>query len=175
MALAGTRKNGTDSPWDDKNILEQKIVTDYILKLLKSEGLGAQVYDPHTRVAGAIEHICSEIVSEIPENFTHQSLTNLLKKLSPTPALCGEPKSEALQLIQTSETFDRGFYGGFCGIYKSPSDFCFNVNIRCLCATENRYCLFAGGGITKDSEIDSEWKETEIKLKTILNVIDNNL
>jgi isochorismate synthase len=36
----------------------------------------------------------------------------------------------------------------------------------------NRYDLYAGGGLLKDSTEDQEWQETEAKLETMRRIID---
>lgn len=35
----------------------------------------------------------------------------------------------------------------------------------------NEYILHAGGGIVPESQEDAEWKETEMKLNTMRNVL----
>ena len=34
-------------------------------------------------------------------------------------------------------------------------------------------CLYVGGGITAGSDPDKEWEETELKSRTLLDIIDN--
>ncbi len=36
-----------------------------------------------------------------------------------------------------------------------------------------KYALYVGGGITCDSEMEKEWKETEAKAQTLLSVIES--
>ena len=45
------------------------------------------------------------------------------------------------------------------------------VNLRCAEIIHNQAYLYLGGGFTKDSNIESEWIETENKAKTLLNVM----
>ena len=45
------------------------------------------------------------------------------------------------------------------------------VNLRCMKIDANSATLFVGGGITIDSEPESEWEETQHKLQTMLQVI----
>ena len=162
MALAGTRLSSQDTKWDSKNIEEQKIVTDYIGEVFKSNGLLPRIEKAYTKKSGNIEHICTPISTEIlDEDF---SLLSLLKNLAPTPALCGYPKNIAYQVIKENEKFDRGCYGGFCGPFHSINNFHFNVIIRCSAVEQLRYCVYAGGGITSASKIEEEWEETELKI-----------
>lgn len=164
MALAGTRVCGTTEPWDIKNIEEQKMVKDFIGEVFRNNGLSPIFEDTYTREAGQIEHICTPVTARIPGNF---DLDTFLHRLSPTPALCGLPKEEALEIIKKYENFDRGCYGGFCGPYHSVNEFHFNVVLRCASLTERKICNYIGGGITIKSVVSSEWEETS--LKTILS------
>lgn len=169
MALAGTRPSGLQQPWDDKNIEEQEMVKDYIVEVFKRNNLSPEVRDTFTKKAGDIEHICTPVTS----SFVRSSLDieNLLRELSPTPALCGAPRNVALELINKCENFSRGCYGGFCGPFHSVDDFLFNVVLRCAAVDERRFCVYAGGGITVKSKTEEEWEETELKLNTFLGSV----
>ncbi|MCH5239073.1 MAG: chorismate-binding protein [Muribaculaceae bacterium] len=177
MALAGTRSKktaaslsdqnqglNTDHPWDLKNIEEQEIVANYILEKFRQQGLTAIAYPTFTKEAGKVEHICTPISATLPDEVSDKLIADLLRTLSPTPALCGHPKEFALQEIRSLEKFNRGCYGGFCGPYHSPQDFSLNVVIRCAAVSQKNYAIYVGGGITSRSEVDSEWQETESKI-----------
>lgn len=163
MALAGTRKtaDNEDEVWDKKNVIEQKIVTDYIARTFKEFNLNPQIETTFTKKAGNVEHICTPISAHIPSEF---NLENFIKSLAPTPALCGFPKAFALEEINRLENFDRGCYGGFCGAFHSINDFSFKVVLRCAAVNQKRYCVYVGGGVTSDSDINKEWEETEYKI-----------
>ena len=47
------------------------------------------------------------------------------------------------------------------------------MNLRCAQIADNKAFLFVGGGITKDSDSEKEWEETNHKAQTLLNVFDN--
>lgn len=161
MALAGTRPAGTPGVWDEKNKDEQKIVTDYIKETFIKNGLTPKIGETYTKETGAIEHICTPIWSE--SILSDQKFSFLIKDLSPTPALCGYPKENALKEIGRLEHFDRGCYGGFCGPFHSFGDFHFNVVVRCGSVNEKSLCIYTGGGITYRSSIKEEWEETALK------------
>lgn len=167
MALAGTRPAGSSGEWDAKNIEEQKYVEEYICDTFLSQGLEVYTGNTFTKNAGKIEHICTPVYAEKGVGSFH--LESLLKTLSPTPALCGTPKAEALHAIESLENFDRGCYGGFCGPYRSEGDFTFNVVLRCASVAKDSFCVYVGGGITGRSEVQTEWKETELKSLSFMN------
>ena len=168
MALAGTRKAFSPGQWDQKNIKEQKMVADYIISTLKDFGLNVDEGETITKNAGNVEHLCTPIKAYSPTgNSDPADLSSLLHSLSPTPATAGVPRQRALDIITSSEHFQRAFYGGFCGPYRSTDEFTFSVMLRCARVESGRAALFVGGGITAYSEPEKEWEETEMKLATL--------
>lgn len=171
MSLAGTRKTGEEESFSAKEEEEQQMVTDYIFKLFESEpGLdGVNFKPPVIQQAGNLVHFKTEFNAKSKPDF---SVRSFLGKLHPTPAVGGFPKSDALKFIVQNEGYDRSFYAGYFG-FSSGKDFQYYVNLRCMQLFTNAVVLYAGGGITADSEPDSEWQETVAKMETLLNVINN--
>lgn len=171
-ALAGTRPAGTAGEWDEKNIAEQIIVKDFIISVFAKYGLIPECGNPRTKKAGNIEHILSEISSTvIPEPFLN-NIPAFLGQLSPTPALCGMPREEAMSSIRRLEDFSRAYYGGFCGKFSSSRSFSLYVNLRSVWFSDERWCMFAGGGITCASDPDAEWEETDRKSKGVIRNLE---
>lgn len=168
MALAGTRPAGTDGEWDEKNILEQRMVRDFICDVFKKHGLTVKCEPEATRNAGPVEHIVTEICAEVPEGFNLTQAAALIKELSPTPALSGFPRDIAMRMISEKETFPRHLYGGCIGRIRSNEDWCFFVNLRSALLTPRATFIYVGGGITAMSEPVKEWEETELKSITML-------
>jgi len=181
-ALAGTRTAGTTGNWDQKNILEQKIVKDYIIERFSLWNMKVKCSELKTRKAGNVEHILTEIQAMIPDkdyifstescyedsSVSTQRFISFLSSFSPTPALCGMPKDESLERISRLERFCRGYYGGFCGPMISTGNFYFYVNLRSIRFNKDKWCMFVGGGITSRSTADAEWLETERKAEGII-------
>lgn len=163
MSLAGTRLAGTQEDWDEKNLREQSIVTAQITDLFHKYGLDPRIHPVRTHSAGPIEHLKTIINAKAPKT----DITGLIKELSPTPALAGYPLQVALEIIRRYEG-DRKLYGGYFGpIY--GENFTFNVILRCaFVEPDSEIVLFAGGGITCLSDPESEWIETERKIRTLL-------
>lgn len=175
MALAGTRAANTEGLWDAKNIHEQDIVTKYICNTFLKNHLHPIVSQPLTYRAGPVEHICTRIKAKLNDRC---NITDLLSDLSPTPALAGYPKEEALQFISKTEQHSRKYYGGFLGPYINNTDFSFYVNLRSMnlitktsVNSESVCVLYCGGGITKESSPEEEFLETEMKSKTLLKLL----
>lgn len=166
MALAGTRRSSqNNSTWDEKNAKEQQMVTDFICDICRQNGLSPHLSQPHTRKAGNIEHICTEFEASIPEAF---NLKSFLKEMAPTPAVSGLPRDKALEDIHNLEAHNRGYYAGYCGLAGS-SNLSLFVTLRCMSLDllSGNCTLFAGGGITAQSEAENEWQEVNFKVATL--------
>ena len=186
MALAGTRVAGQDGEWDSKNIEEQEIVVRYLEEVFRKTGLEPEIGERYTKKAGGVEHLCTEVIAQPSQKCNLQRLSeqknpyltiekdkdcftfeNLIKDLSPTPALCGYPKVFGMEEIKKLENFDRGCYGGFCGPFHTSYDFTFHVVLRCASLSEKRQCIYVGGGITAKSIVSPEWDETTMKAASL--------
>lgn len=168
MALAGTRRAGTPGTWDEKNIREQSVVTDYIKRCFRHNNLSVSTDGPYTVDAGPVEHLRTDIRCDAADST---DILRLLDSLAPTPALCGMPRKSAAEVITRTENFQRGFFGGYCGPWKDNDNFSMYVILRCARVAPEATCLFAGSGIMPESNPDDEWKETEAKMDTIRNMI----
>lgn len=169
VALAGTRliaQEGT--PWGNKEIREQQVVTDFILSTLKAHGASEiETTTPYTFQAGRIEHIKTDISfhSTLPVSFW-------IEKLHPTPAVAGLPRNEAMELVRQHESHNRGHYSGWFG-YESNETAAFYVQLRCAFVdlSTQEVHFYAGGGIMPDSSPEQEWQETANKMKTLQEVM----
>ena len=165
MSLAGSKM--TWEEWSDKEKKEQMFVTDYIAKTLEDNGAtNVSVREPQTVIAGPIQHLRTHIEGLIND----VNPLEMAKIMHPTPATCGTPKEKALKDVFKFEEYDRDFYAGFIALDKQKS-FESYVNLRCMKIYKDRIKLFAGGGITEDSEPDKEWIETQRKISTISTVL----
>jgi len=93
---------------------------------------------------------------------------NLLMKLHPTPAICGDPWKIAQNFILEMEPHDRGLYSGNIGWFNFNGSGEFAVGIRTALLKGNDLYAYAGCGIVEGSEAKVEYEESEIKLKPIL-------
>ena len=72
--------------------------------------------------------------------------------------------------ISKIESHPRTYYGGYLGPVTS-SGFDYFVNLRSLTFDKDSQILFCGGGLTVDSNEDSEWSETEAKSQTMKTIL----
>lgn len=166
VSLAGTLYNGHD--WTNKELNEQELVSGYITETLKNCEIDE--YDkigPVTIESGPVKHLKTTFVWQ--KQCDSFKLANLLH---PTPAVCGLPKQEALNLILSTEKHQRGYYTGYLGPITNGQPK-FYVNLRCLNFLNKQAYLFVGGGLTSDSVLENEWQETEHKARSLLGVMEN--
>jgi len=176
VSLAGTRKyskkNMDCSNWTMKEVLEQEYVTRYIHDVLRQFHIkDYRVTSPYVKKAGDIVHLRSDFT------FSNEHLSGrtweLLDALHPTPAVAGQPKEEAITYIKQIEPHDREYYAGFLGPVKSDEVIDLFVNLRCMRITPEYVSLYIGGGITLESVPEDEWEETQLKAKSLLNIINS--
>lgn len=163
MSLAGTRpRTEGHTPWDDKNLRENRFVTDFITDTFRALGADATTGPQQTlRYGRNIEHICHMIEATLPHGVT---TPELIDRLNPTPALCGTPREAAIADITANELHDRGCYGGAVGLISTAhADIRLFVTLRCCHISGRTIRAFAGGGITPDSDPATEWRESSAK------------
>jgi isochorismate synthase len=166
VALAGTTFNNTS--WTQKEKTEQQMVTDYVADCLRKQKItDYQTIGPEIIEAGPVKHLKTTFKWSQP-----CEALELVEKLHPTPAICGLPKDAALALILANEKHQRAFYSGYLGPITQGKPQLY-VNLRCMQQLDNMAYLYVGGGITIDSNLENEWKETSHKAQTLLGIMEN--
>lgn len=166
MAYAGTQKfEGTlEVEWQEKEREEQQFVTDFITKTLQPESDEITISNPYTSQAGTLLHIRTDISAKMKSGF---SVKNIIEKLHPTPAVCGQPKDLAKAFILEHEGYNRKYYSGFLGELNRQNASELYVNLRCMEIETNKVYFYIGCGITKDSNPEKEFFETLNKSVTM--------
>ncbi|NJL14424.1 MAG: chorismate-binding protein [Microscillaceae bacterium] len=177
VALAGTQPYQPGLPlkevaWRQKEIEEQALVSRYIINCFKKIRLREfEEEGPKTVVAGNLMHLKTSFrVDMRAANFAELGRV-MLELLHPTSAVCGMPKMPALDFILREEGYDRAFYSGFLGPVHIQDESHLFVNLRCMQLHPAHLSLYAGAGITEDSQPEKEWQETEIKCRTMLDAL----
>ena len=168
VALAGTQLYSENVIWATKEIEEQQFVTDYIVTKVKDKVNNLIITDAKTVKAGNLVHLKSFISGELTPDF---QANDLIKALHPTPAVCGLPKEKAIDFILKNEGYNRKYYAGFLGEYNKDNQTDLFVNLRCLEVENDVVNIYVGCGITKDSNPEKEFIETENKSMTMRNVL----
>ncbi|MGI9118838.1 MAG: isochorismate synthase [Acidimicrobiales bacterium] len=125
--------------------------------------------EPSIVAAGNVQHLASLVEGRL--SSPSASVLALVAALHPTPAVCGWPRAEALDLIDELEGLDRGRYAGAVGWVDADGNGRFAVAIRGVELDGPRARLLAGNGIVADSDPATELAETRSKLQAVLSAV----
>jgi len=171
VALAGTLPADTELNWTEKEKEEQSQTAKFIKEVFNNFKLKGLKESPVKTInAGNVNHLISEFEWKRTAETGINIFKKLLAKLNPTPAVCGYPQLEAASFISLNEKMERRFYSGFVGIMNTNELNLF-VNLRCMESGKSSTILYAGAGITKDSNPENEWNETAGKMNTIRSLL----
>jgi len=182
LPLAGSARRQPDNVLDreagnrllasQKDRHEHDLVTQAMKNVLtpRSEMLSLPS-SPQLITTPTLWHLATPIEGEAKADENALSLACLLH---PTPALSGFPHDVAKQLIAELEPFERELFGGIVGWCDAEGNGEWVVTIRCAKVRANHIRLFAGAGIVPASSPLGEWRETGVKLTTMLNVFGLN-
>ncbi len=100
----------------------------------------------------------SSHISGILSNNWHSQIGDIIDNLTPAGSISGTPKKSTVNIINKVENYDRGWYTGVFGIYDGKSLHS-AVMIRYIEQEGENIYYKSGGGITLDSNCESEYKE----------------
>ncbi len=180
--LAGTTPRTGDPKTDDelarkliasmKDQVEHRVVIDVIHEMLLP-WCSYLDWEPEPSVlqVANVQHLGTLIEGHL--SAVRPSVMEIVRTLSPTPALGGHPRDAALTLIAEVEELDRGPYGGAVGWVDGSGNGTWAVAIRCAELSDDRLTarLIAGGGIVAASDPDAELAETQAKFQAMLSAI----
>jgi len=168
VALAGTQPNPSAiKQFSLKDKVECRVVAKHIRDFCKANNLSYNEDRLRVRSAGNVCHLEKRFYVD------QQGMSNneIIKKIHPTPAICGTPFDQAYDFIFHHEEHPRGLYSGFLGPAYNKDTWHFYVNLRCMKFFNQQATLYAGAGIVKDSSPEDELKETEHKMLTLMNIL----
>ena len=177
-ALAGSinrKNNKSDDISNTKLILQDKkinkehhIVVRGIIESLDKIGIEINNTKKSVLTLKNILHLKTLIKAKI---ISPNNPMDILDFLSPTPALSGYPKKKSMDIINTIENHDRGWYSGAIGWVDNNLNSEFFAGLRSMFIDKNKLYIYAGAGITKDSNKNEEWDEILYKMDTIEELI----
>ncbi|MEX0564044.1 isochorismate synthase EntC [Raoultella terrigena] len=178
LPLAGSARRQPDDVLDreagnkllasGKDRHEHELVTQAMKAVLAPRSRELSLPDsPQLITTPTLWHLATPIAGTAAAGENAMSLACLLH---PTPALSGFPHLAATRLIRELEPFDRQLFGGIVGWCDDEGNGEWVVTIRCARLQQNTLRLFAGAGIVPASSPLGEWRETGVKLTTMLNV-----
>ena len=177
-ALAGTHPRGLDSQSDAqqtqslrgsaKEQEEHRLVVDDMVRRLTPLGKVCYAAEPGVMRLDNVQHLHTPLVFH---PYAAISPLSLLGKLHPTPAVGGHPQEHAMQVINQSEKFERGWFASPIGWLQGRMRGEFAVALRCGLLMKTEACLFAGAGIVAGSQPRHELHELQLKLQPMLQAL----
>ncbi len=177
MCLAGTCPAGA-TPEESAALAENLLADgknraehDYVVQLIRGV-LDRVCYDvdvpavPSIMTLAHVQHLYTPARARALAGVT---LSELMEDLHPTPAVAGTPVGEAKMLLRSIETYNRGFYAGACGFVDGAGDGEFSVALRTGVFDGERGYVYGGCGIVGESDVQAEYDEIDLKLRTILS------
>jgi menaquinone-specific isochorismate synthase len=155
-----------------KNQIEHRVVIDVVHDtLLPWASYLDWEPEPSIVTVANVQHLGTRMEGMLSQ--PGPSVVELVRALSPTPALGGHPREAAIELIQRVEGFERGRYGGAVGWVDAAGNGTWAVAIRCAELSDDHRSarLVAGGGIVADSDPHAELAETQAKFQAMLSAI----
>jgi anthranilate synthase component 1 len=106
-------------------------------------------------------HLVSEVIGELREGFNP---VRIYGDSFPAGTLSGAPKIKAMEIIDSLENQNRGFYGGAIGYIGFNGDINHAILIRTFLSRNNTLYYQAGAGIVAASVEENELNEVNNKL-----------
>jgi para-aminobenzoate synthetase component 1 len=115
-------------------------------------------------------HAVATISGKLREETT---FCDVLKAMFPGGSITGAPKVRSMEIIDETEPTARGIYTGSIGYIGLDGKTSLNIVIRTIVIKDKTAYVQSGGGIVADSEPESEWQETIIKAKALIEGINS--
>lgn len=115
-----------------------------------------------------VHHLVSKISAALNPNTTP---FQLFLDCFPGGSITGAPKIRAMQIISELEKQPRGFYCGSVFCYSANNIFRSNILIRTFTFKGGEIHCAAGGGITIDSQWESEYQESLDKISKLMSCL----
>jgi isochorismate synthase len=152
-----------------KDLREHEWVVDHIVSSLREISETVEVpASPSVRELATVAHLHTPISARL---LPGKGLADVVAALHPTPAVGGVPSAAAVRFLGEHEHLDRGLYAGLIGLL-GPSRAELAVALRCARIADGTARLFLGAGIVEGSSAESEWMETQLKARALLDALE---
>jgi len=178
-ALAGSIQRG-ESKYEDeqfgrelfestKDRSEHQYVVEFLSRTLQPlVSHLSYPHEPSLLKLQNVQHLYTPFEGKLKKNI---SLFKVIEQLHPTPAVGGIHAQSAMEFIAKHENYMRGCYAAPLGTLTTGGAMDLVVGLRSGLFDGNRATLFAGAGIVKDSDPDTEYDEIMMKFQPLLNAI----
>ncbi|HWE23025.1 MAG TPA: isochorismate synthase, partial [Myxococcales bacterium] len=172
-ALAGSARPGEAAALLEsaKDLREHEWVVQHIVSSLRN--IAEDVVSapaPAVRELANVAHLQTPISARLRPDA---GLADVVAALHPTPAVGGVPAAAAVQFLDEHEQLDRGLYSGLVG-FVGPGRAELAVALRCALVDHGIARLFLGAGIVDGSSAESEWVETQLKARALLDAFEGS-
>jgi len=161
LVLAGTATDA-EGLRSEKMEREHELSRSSVLEGISPHLETLQMEERRVRGFGTIKHLASSFEGAANPGVT---VLDLVAALHPTAAVAGTPADTALKIIKDLELRSRGRFGGPVGWFDTDGEGEFAVALRCGQFDATKLTLYAGGGIVEGSDVETEYAETELKLR----------
>ena len=176
--IAGTRKRGANAAEDARLaadlLADPKECAEHLMLIdLGRNDIGriANIGSVQVTEQMSIEtyshvlHMVSNVQGRVRDGM---DAMDVLKATFPAGTLSGAPKVRAMEILDELEPTKRGIYGGAVGHIGFDNDMDLAIAIRTAVIKDQQLYVQAGAGIVADSDPDSEWQETQNKMRAVL-------
>lgn len=179
--IKGTRPRGADPAADDalaaellaseKDLAEHVMIVDLMRNDLSIACRPGSVRVPELlrlERHPTVHHLVSTITGELAPG---RDAADLLRATFPGGSITGAPKGRVRAIIEELEPTRRGVYCGAIGWLSLAGGLDLSVAIRTGVAVGGEMLVYAGGGITADSDPDEEYDETLTKARAFFGTL----
>jgi para-aminobenzoate synthetase component 1 len=113
-------------------------------------------------------HLVSTVVGELKNKYTS---VDCVEACFPGGSITGAPKIRSMEIIDELEPTRRNIYTGSIGYLGFDGNVDFNIVIRTIVMKDGKAYFGVGGGITWESDKESEYDETLDKARALMRVL----
>lgn len=162
---ADDKKIAEDLAQDPKENAEHVMLVDLARNDLSKNTDNVQVENfKELHFYSHVIHIVSKVAGELKND---SDTGKIIADTFPAGTLTGAPKFKAMQLIDTYEPTERGFYGGCIGFIGFNGNVNMAITIRTFLSKNNTLYYQAGAGIVSKSDELRELQEVNHKLHAL--------
>ena len=172
--IAGTIRRG-ESPEEDfelvnKMLSDEKEIAEHVMLVDLGRNDVGRVCKPKTMGVDElmvieqyshVSHIVSNVVGTMRDDV---DTFDAIAASFPAGTVTGAPKVRAMEIIESLESTQRGFYGGAVGLIDFGGYCITSLGLRSTTYRDGVYRLRASAGIVADSKPENEWRETLSKM-----------
>ena len=139
-------------------------------ELSELDGVNTVEGDPQSKQV-QVEWDVPATLEKIKATLKEAGIFAAVQALHPTPALAGQPRQAAMQMIRDAEPQPRGAYGAPVGWITPQGDGELAVAIRSAVFRQKEGLLYAGCGLLAASDPQKEWQETVMKFRPMMGAL----